>query len=131
MNELGHTIENVMHRSMMSGGTPALLRSEEAAGGRMVIRPGEVPWLPLEEWSGDTVVSIEDDRVRLVLLVAVRPGHGAFSRLIARLARARLKPVVVEPSSAFAATLERRRWRSRSIGHGAKTQTIWYPRRRA
>jgi len=124
-------IAQALHLRIMRGGIPQSLRAEEAQAGRAVVKPGEVPWLSTEEWKEDTVVSIEGYTVRLILLVAVRPGHGAFTRLIARLRRAGLKPAVVAPMPPFAAALERRGWRSRIIGTGYKAQEVWYPRRRA
>ena len=54
----------------------------ERAQGFDVIRPGEVDWLPVSGWLPATIVSTDGKRVRLVALMARKPGGGAFLKLV-------------------------------------------------
>ncbi len=105
------------------------IASYEIARGRVVIRPGTAPWLPSEDWHRDTICSIDGQEARLILLVATRPGAGAFTRTLAGLALAGLRPAVIEPTRELAATLRRRGWGCDVIGRDFETrETSWRPR---
>lgn len=105
---------------------PAMLRLQEELADYRVVWPGDVPWFPVADWIGEScVVSIGPGRrVRLLMLLARKPGGGAFRRMIAGLQAEALVPVVVEPSPRLQRLLESWKWRSRRTSRG----TIWYPR---
>lgn len=87
---------DVLDRVSMMGSAEAM-RQHERKRGFTVILPGDRDWFPAAEWSQDCVVSLNGDHVRLCLVVAVKPGTGAFSRLITAIIRADLVPVVLDP----------------------------------
>lgn len=87
-------------------------------------------WLNWEDWHTDTIITRDGDyRIRLVLLTAMNPGHGALSRLIEGIEMSGLMPVLVEPSIELQKWCQKRNWRERTIGHGDDTHRVWYPRR--
>jgi hypothetical protein len=90
----------------------------------------DAPWLDWDDWSPFTIISQDGGRVRLVALEAKRPGKGAFTRLVERISRARLTPVLVEPSQLLTDWAVRHDWRRRRIGKGRFAHEIWYPRLR-
>ena len=104
-----------------------LIRGEIEAGYE-IVRPGEVAWLPLEDWDGNTIISQGRFRVRLVALMARDPGHGALKRLIAAIQNQGRMPVVVEPFNDLAVVLRRWGWKRRHIGRGGYRHCIWHPR---
>lgn len=85
-----------------------------------IIRPGDAKWLPRRDWHADTVCSVDSERkeARLILLRAVAPGRGAFTRTLAALADEGLAPVVVEPMFHFKDRLIAKGWRKDTRGQG-------------
>jgi hypothetical protein len=81
-----------------------------------------------EDWR-EIVASQDGKKIRLVLLDAMKPGHGAFSRLIAAIWRHDLVPVIVEPNEALISWCVRHDYRRRVIGKGKHRHEVWYPRR--
>lgn len=109
-------------------GVHGLMRADETAAGRRVVVPGEVLWLPAEDWDPTVVVSIDGKRVRLVAILAKDPGKGAFRRLVTAIQAAGLEPTVVCPTTEMRATLKRWGWRRRDIGRDWNHEELWYPR---
>lgn len=121
----------LLHNVMSGHHDPvrALVQHEQRRG-NLVVRPGDVPWLPTADWEPATLCSLSGsaDEVRLVLLHAVKPGAGAFTRVLAGLALHGLRPTVIDPTPEFAAALARRGWRGRSFGPTFETrETVWRP----
>lgn len=108
----------------------SIMKSDEIKAGRRVVKPGDEPWLPAEDWYSDVIVSVDGDTVRLVAIRARNPGHGAFRRLIAGIEAAGLKPCVLEPVPEMAATLKRWGWKHRRYGIGIEAEERWRPNRR-
>lgn len=106
-----------------------IMRADEQARGNTVVVPGEVDWLPVEDWHETVVVSQADREVRLIAILAKRPGEGAFRRLVDAIRRAGLTPVVVAPSLEMRATLRRWGWRQRNVGGGWDQEEQWLPRK--
>jgi hypothetical protein len=104
-----------------------LIQNEIAAGYR-IVRVGEAPWLPLEDWDTSSIVSQGRFRVRLVALRARNPGNGAFTRLVATIQAEGRLPVVVEPFNDLAMILKRWNWKRRMTGRGVKRHCIFHPR---
>lgn len=102
--------------AFMSDGRPMweIMREREANRGFSPIIPGDAEWLSLADWDKTSVVSINGGEVRLVAIMAARPG--SFTRLLASLELLGLTPVVVEPTREFAATLRRRGWCIEHVG---------------
>lgn len=100
-----------------------LIAADEIAAGRRVIRPGDAPWLPPDDWEPGTLCAVKDGRARLVLLHAKRENAGALTRLLAALARAGLKPSIVAPTRELQATMARRGWRK------IRNKDEWVPSR--
>lgn len=105
-----------------------IMREDEASAGHEIILPGAVPWLPAEDWDETVVVSRAGNTVRLVAILAKNPGTGAFRRLIAALAQARLHPVIVAPTREMAATCQRMGWHCTVYGRGDDTVQHWEPK---
>lgn len=114
--------------SLTSGMSPGetMRRFEESAGWRIVL-PGDADWLPKRDWIEDVVVSQLKNEVRLVAIVARRPGHGALSRAITAMAKAGLKPIIVQPTGMALAILCRWGWKSTNIGDGFGSYRVWKP----
>jgi hypothetical protein len=105
-----------------------IMRADERAKGYRVVLPGEVAWLPAEDWHPTVVVSIDGNRVRLVAILASQPGNGAFRRLVAAIRAADLIPIIIEPTREMRATLTRWRWKRRNVEYGFETEEHWRPR---
>lgn len=85
-------------------------------------------WLDKSDWH-EIIASRDGRRIRLVLLDALNPGAGAFTRLIERISAAGLVPVIVEPNQFLIDWCHRHGCRMRIIGKGPFRQEVWYPRR--
>jgi hypothetical protein len=80
------------------------------------------------DWTDRTIISQHGDQIRLVALEAKRPLTGAMGRLVEKILKAGLTPVMVEPNDLVEAWCQRRHWRRRRIGQGRMRHEIWYPR---
>lgn len=107
-----------------------MMRSDEEAAGYRVVHPGQAPWLSADDWDASVVVSHNTTHVRLVAILAKRPGNGALRRTIDGIITAGLIPTIVEPTKDMRETCKRWGWRTRRIGQGFESQEIWYPRQR-
>src|SRR5262245_9949047 len=106
---------------------PRLAREYQLRAGYDVVVPGEVTWLPLEDWRAESVVSIDGRHVRLVELYARRPGCGAFRRLISALIANGLTPNLIDPPPRLENTLGRWGWVCNEFGHGLEREDVWRP----
>lgn len=130
MTDISPALAMEIEKLVASSSPEQRLIADEQSHGFAVIRPGEAPWLPASDWLPMTMASTDGRRVRLVVLAAIRPGHGALLRLVIEIVVAQLEPVIVEPSDRMSETLRRWGWKPRRIGKGFAAQQIWYPRRR-
>lgn len=106
-----------------------IMRDDERKAGHQVVKPGEVTWLPAEDWEETVVVSVQDGKiVRLVAILARNPGNGAFRRLIHSIHDAGLIPCVVAPTIEMRATLKRWGWKGQHHGHRWTSEEHWKPR---
>jgi len=105
-----------------------LMACEWARGARAVL---DAEWLDWRDWESESIFTREGDRIRLVLLCAKNPGHGALTRLVDGIERAGLLPVMVEPSERLAAWCRKRHWKARMVGRGRDRHIIFHPRREA
>jgi hypothetical protein len=115
----------------IDNGTPIceLMRADERALGHRVVTPGEVAWLPAEDWDPTVVVSIDRDRyVRLVAILARNPGNGAFRRLIAAISATGMRPSVVLPTRELQSTLRRWGWKCKLTGPAGDRNETWFSR---
>jgi hypothetical protein len=108
-----------------------ILRGYEREAGRRIVLPGDEPWLPAEDWDPTITVSVDGTKVRLVAILAKRPGTGAFRRLISGIEQAGLTPCMVDPIRSMQETLTRWGWKPRRYGYGIECETQWTPRRRS
>jgi uncharacterized NAD-dependent epimerase/dehydratase family protein len=106
-----------------------VLIAHEAARGFVVIRPGEVEWLPLTDWEPLTIVSQKGHVVRLIAIWARNPGTGAFRRLCENIKRDGSIPHVVAPMRDMQDRLKKWGWRRRTKGMGLDRQEWWTPRK--
>lgn len=104
-----------------------IMREEERAAGRQVVVPGEVGWLSADDWHHTVVVSIDGSDVRLVAILALRPGSGALTRTVAGILSAGLRPVIVEPTREMRATCQRWGWLVERHGKGFDGEERWMP----
>lgn len=116
---------------MLGGYDPvAAIVENETARGFKVIRPGDTPWFRAADWRAASIASLDGKRVRLVLIHSFESGQGAMTRTIAAIQEAGLNPVIVDLTPELAATLTRRRWKSKDIGSTFDDrETVWFPRR--
>ena len=119
-------IAEILERVFRLGPTRAMREDETMAGNTPVI-PGEVFWLKTCDWPDDIVVSQNKKTVRIIAIRATTPGNGAFSRLITEIAKAGLKPVVVEPMELMTLILRRWGWSHRVVGKGMQHEDQWRP----
>ncbi len=123
MSKIGAAVERALRL-----GPSTAMREDEKALGFTPILAGDHPWFPLEDWSLTDVVSIKGDCVRIVAIRAWYPKSGAFSRMITRIAKAGLRPIVVEPMlNDMPEILKRWGWSSKVIGDGFERQELWEP----
>lgn len=102
------------------------MRDNERERGFRVVLPGEVPWLPVDDWHESVTISIDGDEVRLVAVLAKRTG--SFRRLLTALATHGLQPVVVCPiGPIMPAILKHLGWAKREIGSGWDMEEQWRP----
>jgi hypothetical protein len=104
-----------------------IMREEERAAGRQVVVPGEVDWLSVDDWHPTIVVSVDGRDVRLVAILALRPGSGALTRTVAAIRSAGLRPVIVEPTREMRETCRRWGWRVERHGDGFDSEERWMP----
>jgi len=90
----------------------------------------EAEWLNWEDWESDTIITQDGQNVRLVIMTARNPGHGALTRLVDGIERAGLVPVLVEPTDRLKEWCRKRGWRARMIGRGKDRHSVFYPRPR-
>lgn len=116
--------------SAIDAGTPIcdIMRADELSAGYEIVKPGDVPWLSTDDWDETIVVSKDAKRVRLVAILAKRPGNGSLRRTVDGIIASGLVPQIVEPTNEMRATCKRWGWRARRIGRGFEAQEIWYPR---
>jgi hypothetical protein len=106
----------------------AIVEGERKRGFR-VVRPGDEPWFRIRDWRAESVVSIDGNTVRLVLIHAVREGRGTFTHTVQNIEKAGLLPSVIEPNREFAASLKRRGWVGKQVGRTFETrETVWRPK---
>lgn len=107
-----------------------IMRDDERERGNRVVVPGEVDWLPAADWDDTIVVSVSGREVRLIAILARKPGSGAFRRLVGRIQSSGLVPVIIAPSREMAATMRRWNWTRRYVGSGFEQEEQWRPRKR-
>ena len=105
-------IDKMVNRMFLLGPGEAM-RQDEREKGYGIILPGEVPWLPTEDWPDNVVISQCRDEIRIIAIFAKEPGKGAFRRMIAGIKAAGLKPVVVCPFRDMEDILVRWHWNYR------------------
>jgi hypothetical protein len=123
-------VTRLINQLMLGGGERILdtVVEDELAKHFKVLRPGDVEWLSPREWKPSTIVALDGNRVRLVMLEAKAQKTGAFRRLIDCIIEMEMVPVVVEPHDRLALTLASWGWRHRRHGIGDRAETVWYPR---
>lgn len=107
-----------------------IMRDDERERGHEIVIPGNVPWLPVDDWDPTVVVSRSGKDVRLIAILAKAPGNGAFRRLVAAIQAEHLTPVIIAPSLEMAATVRRWGWYRIYVGHGFEQEEQWRPRKR-
>jgi hypothetical protein len=111
-------------------GVAGLMIQDEIKAGRAVMQPGSVwPFEFIEaDWHFPAVVSHDGREVRIVAILALHPGNGAFRRLVDNITGAGLAPVVVEPVGVvMPAIMKRWKWRGSTRGVGENTVNEWRP----
>lgn len=106
-----------------------IMREDERKRGNSVIVPGDMPWLPADDWDSTVVVSQRGKEVRLIALLAKHPGAGAFHRMVGKIRSSGLTPVIIAPSREMAATMRRWGWYRRYVGSGFTQEEQWRPRK--
>lgn len=105
-----------------------IMRQDERDAGYTVVLPGEQPWFSADDWRGTDVVSMNGKEVRIVAILAERPGTGAFRRMVDGIVAAGLVPTVIEPFDQMQSILRLWGWRGRVQGTGINRQSVWRPR---
>jgi hypothetical protein len=128
------TIEDLIRTlgDIAASGRPSEnLKRWERERGTEVIEVGSVSWLPSDDWPSDVVISKLGNDIRIVLIAALEPGSGAFSRLINGIVTAGLRPIVVCPSPEMQSIVSRWGWQCKEVGHNFETyETLFFPSRR-
>ena len=112
-------------------GVAGLLIASEIEAGRTPIQPGYAGAFTIsaDDWHYPAVVSLDGDEVRLVAILANRPGTGALRRLIASIQGAGRRPVIIEPvGPTMPRILKRWGWVRSIRGAGEERMEEWRPR---
>lgn len=128
MTEAAEYLDRLFAQLDRGASVADIMREDERMAGYKVIRPGDIPWLSLEDWDPSIVVSLDGNRVRLVAILARNPGNGALRSLIAAIEAQGLVPQIIAPTHEMRVTVKRWGWRMRMKGSGFEAQEIWYPR---
>lgn len=81
-----------------------------------------------EDWDADTLLTLNGKDVRIVLTNAVRPGSGAFGRLVRSIQTAGFNPVVISPVGPYMPVImEKWGWREYVVGSGFRRCREWRP----
>jgi hypothetical protein len=128
--QIGKWIERSLNHP---GGPAGRIRELEMACGFHPIAVGS--WFPFhlseKDWKPDSVVTQDGKEIRIVLVNAISPGFGAFSRLIRAIEHSGFEPVVIEPmGETMPAIMERWGWipTTRHVGSGDDVEE-WRPKR--
>jgi hypothetical protein len=124
MNVTADYIREVMGLSRAELGER--MRSTELEQGFTIV---DAQWIDWNDWMESTIITQDGKRIRLVALEAREPGKGAFTRLIAKIWKAGLIPVIVEPNRSLTDWCLRHDYRCRRIGKGRFAHEVWYPRK--
>jgi hypothetical protein len=104
-----------------------VLRQLEFAQGFYPLALDSEPWFSSEDWEDGAIVSRNGSRLRIVLITAKNPGHGAFTRMLVGMAQAGYRMEIAAPLAELEAMLIKRGWRKQRIGSGDLAQTVWRP----
>ncbi len=104
-----------------------MIRDEERRGFK-VIRVGEEPlFLPSEDWHSLSFVSRNRRDIRLVGIIALNPGTGAFSRLVDKIIFSGMRPILVHPTYDSADIVQRWGWQHQVVGNGMSREDWFVP----
>jgi hypothetical protein len=110
----GEEIADEVLAMLDAGGPAQRIRQLEEGAGHPVLAVGvTIPFAyPAKDWEASSVISLDGKRVRIVLVSARSPGHGAFTRLVRAIMQAGFVPVVCAPvGPAMPAILKHWGWR--------------------
>lgn len=110
-------------------GARGMMIENEQAAGAVIIPLGAVDPIafPSEDWEPGCT-SLKGSEIRIVAIQARHPRSGAFRRLLASIAAAGLKPVIVTPVGDVMPKLVRRwKWRRTIAGTGFDSSEEWRP----
>ncbi len=112
-------------------GRPAweVMRADEIERGNEIVVPGETSWLPEEDWDPTITVSRSGKEIRLIAILALNPGRGAFRRMVSGIIAEGLTPVIIAPTNMMRDTLKRWGWFPRHVGSGWDHEEQWRPRK--
>jgi hypothetical protein len=76
---------------------PILARQQLSEHGCRLVEVGDRRWFSADEWHADSVIGLKRREAFIALLMVLRPGQGAFNRLLVALNRERYKPAIIAP----------------------------------
>ena len=128
---MNNAVQNLILRALRIGAGESM-RLDEIKKNRKVIFPGDEVWFPKDDWINDVVVSITADQttVRIIAIIAKKPGNGSFSRLIDGIFDAHMTPVVIEAMGVMPAIMRRWGWNNIQVGSGWESENQWRPSRK-
>lgn len=100
-----------------AGGVEAMMVNHEARLGNTIF-DGDAQWWIAEDFTDRCILSTRGKIVRIIAIEAKRPGTGAFRRLIIRICKSGLTPVVVAPLGLMEFIMKRWGWGQQIIGSG-------------
>lgn len=107
------------------------MREEESAKGYTPLKLGDKPWLKVDDWLDDVVMSLDGNRVRIIALIAKQQGAGTFSRMITAIIQDDLKPIVIAPFAQMEGILRAWDWRQVIKGDTFYDRVDeWFPQRK-
>ena len=125
--QLGRALRKILDHPAGAGG---LLRDGEIQLGARLLPVGTTDpiLLPVDDWDPGTIVSALENEIRLVALLARRPGTGAMRRLVEAIKARGLVPVVVAPmGSTMPAIMRHWGWRKTIVGPAHDKVDEWRP----
>jgi hypothetical protein len=123
--DIEHLITIISHPR----GAGGVLEDEEVARGAVILPLGTTTPIRFTEddWKAG-IISCKGSEIRIVAIMAKRQRDGAFTRLLASIAGAGLKPVVIAPMGpVMIALMHRWRWVKTVKGKGYHACEEWRP----
>lgn len=123
-------IIHTIREGLELGGAEILRRHEIIKGYKLIDMASPPNWYIPDDWQGESIISRDKRRIRIVGIMARVYGHGAFRRLVTGIIMNELMPVVVQAMPEMERILLHWNWRKQTIGSSYTREERWFPQRK-